>query len=85
MAFYDSTVDELSIAAIDPALFAGGKEEVASYDSSGGDKVPCEDVGTKMHVVVTVHAPGCHAIKTLKFVELGSDQVTEGVGQRRVG
>lgn len=68
VAFCDSTVDKLSIAAIDPALLAGEKEEVASYDGSAWNEVPGEDVCTKVHVVVTIHAPGRHTIKTSKFV-----------------
>ena len=56
--FCDVAVDKLSIGAIDPALLAGEEEEIASYDGSTRDEVPREDVCTKMHVVVTIHAPG---------------------------
>jgi len=80
----EPAIDKRPVGPVQPALFLGPEGEVAAHFHASGNHVAKKNVGTKVHVMMSVNVRRSSSKQPQEFFRLGAVRMSKFVSQRRI-
>src|SRR6266481_10109595 len=80
----EPAIDKSPVGPVQPALFSGPEREVTAHFHASGNHVAKKNVGTKVHVMMSVDMRRSSSKQPQEFFRLSGVRMSKFVSQRRI-